>query len=215
MYKRNLLLILVLILTFINVDAFAARKAISMMGHWSDKILRSSISTEPEVTIDDTTLKIYFPTALDNVLISICDKNGNLVFEESVSVGAMETYSVNLIENKYYYIKLSHIEKIYPNFISILDLYKDAMEWADINLDETENSYNTWKKMYGDYLYFPEYKEDYGAYIPISKKTIAAVSNISGKVVVGDQIVDMKDIFSYEDLQLKGCDAYYSNRIQV
>lgn len=79
MYKRNLLLILILILTSISIDAFAARKAISVIGRWSDKILRSSISTEPKVIIDDTTLEIYFPTALDNVLISIRDKNGNHV----------------------------------------------------------------------------------------------------------------------------------------
>lgn len=111
MYKTNLLLFLILILTSISMEAFAGRRAIMIKGLWSNKILRSSISTEPVVTLDDTTLEIYFPTALDDVLIRVQDEQGNSVFEESISVGAMETYSVDLFDKGEYSLEIYHFDK--------------------------------------------------------------------------------------------------------
>lgn len=105
---------------------------------------------------------------------------------------------------------LSLVKNRYPDFVSKLEIFNEAMEWADKYLDETEESYNKWKELYGEYLYFPEYKEDYGAYIPISDLSMAALANADGKIVIGDQIVDVKDVFSYEDLLSNGKDAYYT-----
>ena len=109
MYKRNLLVILALILTSISIDAFATKRIIPIRGKWFDNILRSS--TEPIVTIEDTTLEIYFPTELNDVLISIYDEQGNYVFEQHVSVGAMESCFVNLQKERQYYLELSHNDR--------------------------------------------------------------------------------------------------------
>ncbi|WP_085535359.1 DUF3244 domain-containing protein [Massilibacteroides vaginae] len=109
MYKRNLLVILALILTSISIDAFATKRIIPIRGKWFDNILRSS--TEPIVTIEDTTLEIYFPTELNDVLISIYDEQGNYVFEQYVSVGAMESCFVNLFNLGVYRVEIMHFAK--------------------------------------------------------------------------------------------------------
>ncbi len=97
----------------------------------------------------------------------------------------------------------------YSNLRSIAEIYEEAMEWADKHLDETEASYKQWKALYGAYLYFPEYKEDYGAYLPVSNEAAATVSNANGLVVVGSEIKNTKDISTYTELQDIGHDAYY------
>ena len=95
-------------------------------------------------------------------------------------------------------------------FKSLTEIFEEAMVWADKNLDETEASYKQWKSLYGEYLYFPEYKEDYGAYIPTSNIAAATVSNAKGLVVVGNEVKNVNDITTYKELQEKGHDAYYA-----
>lgn len=121
-----------------------------------------------------------------------------------------KTFMSKGIENDNLSLLRSEIQKEYPELISLLDIYHEAMEWSDQYLDETAESYQSWKKNYGEYLYFPEYKEDYGAYLPVSNLLLAAVSNSNCNVVVGDQILNTRDIYNYNDLQIKGSDAYYS-----
>lgn len=93
-------------------------------------------------------------------------------------------------------------------FLSINSLYEQAMIEAD-SLDFTEEQYYEFKKKYEDYLYFPEYMDDYGAYLPYSDKNKVIIASISGKFLVGDQVLELDKITTYDSLQEYGL-AYYS-----
>ncbi|WP_370862513.1 DUF4848 domain-containing protein [Parabacteroides faecis] len=93
------------------------------------------------------------------------------------------------------------------NFISLNSVYEKALDEVTA-MEGTAEEYNDLKEKYQSYLYFPEYKEDYGAYLPVSNEEVASVLNKNGKVIVGEEIVDMKDIFEYRDLQLTGNALY-------
>lgn len=93
------------------------------------------------------------------------------------------------------------------NFISLNSIYEKALDEVTVT-EGTAEEYNDLKEKYQNYLYFPEYKEDYGAYLPVSNEEIASVLNKNGEVIIGDEIVNMKDIFEYRDLQLTGNALY-------
>ena len=88
-------------------------------------------------------------------------------------------------------------------FTSLNTIFNNAMKEAAY-LDESENAYKTFKAKYSKYLYFPEYKEDYGAYLPVSKEEFAFVLNKNGEVMIGDEKRDFTDIETYAQLQLTG-----------
>lgn len=98
-------------------------------------------------------------------------------------------------------------DKNSDNFSSIQDVFNQAMIDVDL-VDETEESYMNFKSKYDKYLYFPMYKEDYGVYIPFIEKEKAHIANPDGYVIVGNEVRNLKSIYSYSDLQMSG-QAYY------
>ncbi len=98
------------------------------------------------------------------------------------------------------------------NFISLNSIYEKALDEVTVMEGSAEDYYSL-KDEYQNYLYFPEYKEDYGVYLPISDEEVASVLNKDGKVMIGDEVINMKDIFNYGDLQLTG-NALYDLEIQ-
>lgn len=93
------------------------------------------------------------------------------------------------------------------NFVSLNSVYENALDEVTA-MDGTAEEYNDLKQKYQDCLYFPEYKEDYGFYLPVSKEELASVLNKNGEVMVGEKIINMKDIYEYRDLQLTGKALY-------
>lgn len=93
------------------------------------------------------------------------------------------------------------------NFISLNSVYESALDEVTA-MEGSAEDYQNLKSKYQNYLYFPEYKEDYGIYLPVSDEEVASVLNKNGEVMIGDEIVNLKDIFSYGDLQLTGNALY-------
>lgn len=91
--------------------------------------------------------------------------------------------------------------------LSAAEIYSMAMEEA-ANLDFTHSQYFAFKKKYGDYLYFPEYQEDYGAYLPYKDAAIASIANKNGRYMIGDKVIQADQITTYDQLQDAGM-AYY------
>lgn len=88
-------------------------------------------------------------------------------------------------------------------FVSLHTVFEKAMREAE-NLDESEHAYKAFKAKYAESLYFPEYKEDYGAYLPLSNPQLAFVLNKNGEALIGNEKVNFKDITEYYQLQLTG-----------
>lgn len=97
--------------------------------------------------------------------------------------------------------------KSLDGFNSLQAIFEKAMIDVD-GVDETEESYMSFKAKYDKYLYFPMYEEDYGVYIPIIDQYIAPIANSEGLILVGDEVRNLKDIANYSDLQQSGR-AYY------
>lgn len=94
----NRLLIAALLLLMSGLFCFG--EGLKTTEYWEDEPLffRSCISTKPSVFVNGENLEIYFPGALDNVLIRVTNERSEVVFEECLSVQAMENYSINLSE---------------------------------------------------------------------------------------------------------------------
>lgn len=104
---------------------------------------------------------------------------------------------------------LSNIQNIIPiheedkslnidGFNSIYDDYVSALSEAD-NYYDSENKYKEFKNKYPN-LYFPEHDDDYSVYLPVSDKATAKLLNSNGDVKINGQIVNMKDITTYDQL---------------
>lgn len=87
-------------------------------------------------------------------------------------------------------------------FQSIYDDYVASADEAELYYDRWEDYYQ-FKDKYSN-LYFPELENDYSAYLPISDKNIAKLANKEGFIMIGDELVDCKDITTYEDLERLG-----------
>lgn len=57
-------------------------------------------------------------------------------------------------------------------------------------------------------MYFSTYLDDCGAYLPVAERNMAYLLNAYGNVEIAGQIVNKKDISSYEDLQKAGIAMY-------
>lgn len=87
-------------------------------------------------------------------------------------------------------------------FTSLYDTYTQAMKEAESYYDR-EGGYEQFKEKYST-LYFPEYKDDYSVYLPVSDKSLAKLLNSNGEVTIGGELVDMKNINSYDQLKELG-----------
>ena len=83
-------------------------------------------------------------------------------------------------------------------FESLYDIYQDAMKNAEYYYDR-DGGYEEFKQKYSA-LYFPEYNDDYSAYLPISDPALSKIVNSNGDVYIDDKIVNMKDINTYKQL---------------
>lgn len=97
--------------------------------------------------------------------------------------------------------------KSFNDFVPLISIYERAMEEAT-DLGETQEDYINFKTKYEEYLYFPMYKEDFGFYMKVSNENEALLVNANGLVMIGNDLKQMNDIISYEDLQKTG-KAYY------
>lgn len=87
-------------------------------------------------------------------------------------------------------------------FNSLYDTYVDAMVNAESYYDR-EGGYKEFKEKYSS-LYFPEFEDDFSAYLPVSDPMLAHLLNNSGEVIISGKVLDMRDIFSYAQLQELG-----------
>jgi lipoprotein len=99
----------------------------------------------------------------------------------------------------------------FGNFKSLKSVFDSAMIDA-AKLDESKKAFEQYKEKYDQYLYFADYKDDCGAYLPVSNSDAAYLLNADGNVIIAGKVVNKKDIDSYEKLQLTGV-AMYSNNI--
>lgn len=89
-------------------------------------------------------------------------------------------------------------------FISIYDEFKRAMAEAD-DYYQREGGYEEFKIKFPN-LYYPEYGEDYAAFLPVSDESVAKLLNQQGKVIIAGNEKDMRDVSSYEKIQELGLD---------
>jgi hypothetical protein len=83
-------------------------------------------------------------------------------------------------------------------FYSIYQNFNDAMSEAESYYDH-EGGYQEFKEKYNG-LYFPEYEEDYSAYLPVSDDVKAKFLNLSGEVYIGNELKNFKDVSTYEKI---------------
>lgn len=99
-------------------------------------------------------------------------------------------------------IPASEISFKEEGFRSMYDVYGEALEDAPEYYESWEG-YAAYKEKYSSF-YFPEVGDDYSIYLPISDKNIAKLANEDGFVMVDGELVDCKDISTYEDLERFG-----------
>lgn len=88
------------------------------------------------------------------------------------------------------------------NYHSLYDEFNEAMEVAESYYDR-EGGYEEFKLRFPN-LYYPEYDNDYSAYLPVSNEDIAKLLNNKGEVIIGKIKRNMIDIYSYEQLEQLG-----------
>ncbi|MDE6533170.1 MAG: hypothetical protein K2M27_06525 [Muribaculaceae bacterium] len=104
--------------------------------------------------------------------------------------------------------KLKWVKENYPNFESIQGVYSQALSEAE-SLDETEEEFLAFMDKY-DTLYFPLVGDDAGFYIPVKDLDVSFLLSPACEVNIAGNLIDMKDIYSYDTLVSLGR-AYYSN----
>lgn len=105
--KRFMLLFFIAVISINHCNS----ESLETTGHWKDVVVKSLISSKPYVSINGDEVEIYFPKAIENVLISLYDEQGGIVFEQYVSVDAMETFSFKLENEGEYCIEIFHPER--------------------------------------------------------------------------------------------------------
>ena len=84
------------------------------------------------------------------------------------------------------------------NFKSLYDEFHKAMAEAD-DYYQREGGYEEFKAKFPN-LYYPEYEEDYAAFLPVSDEAVAKLLNTEGKVRIAGEEVDYRDVRSYDKL---------------
>ncbi|MBR0256030.1 MAG: hypothetical protein IJQ69_08930 [Bacteroidales bacterium] len=81
-------------------------------------------------------------------------------------------------------------------FVSIYDEFRQAMIEAD-RYYQRIGGYEEFKNKYPD-LFYPEYGEDFAAFLPVSDEVVAKFLNRQCKVLINGTERDMRDVTSYE-----------------
>ena len=119
----------------------------------------------------------------------------------------LEDSILNFADNNALENALSDIENTVNSlqkegFKSMYNVFDEAMGDAD-NYYDTKEHYEQFKVKYAS-LYFPEYGDDYSAYLPISDQKLAKLANKNGFLKVNGELIDCKDISSYVKLDSLG-----------
>jgi hypothetical protein len=104
--------------------------------------------------------------------------------------------------------------KQFGNFNSLDQMYNLAMQEADKIDFAEEEEYKQFKEKYSSFLYFPEYQDDFGAYIPFESLSYAYITDKKGRYIIGDKVVELNKINSYEQLQKSGQALYSLEEIE-
>lgn len=88
------------------------------------------------------------------------------------------------------------------DFRSLYDEFTQAMEEAD-DYYQREGGYEEFKAKFPD-LYYPEYGEDYAAFLPVSDEAIAKLLNTDGLVKIAGKDIDYRDVWTYEKIRELG-----------
>lgn len=94
--------------------------------------------------------------------------------------------------------KIQWVNNHYSDFSSIQTLYWEAMHEA-VELDDNQEAYELFRDKYSD-LYFPNYLEDIGFYIPMTNLDASFLVNKKYEVSIAGEIVNMRDITDYVTL---------------
>lgn len=87
-------------------------------------------------------------------------------------------------------------------FHSLFDEYQQALNETDFYY-QSEAGYEEFKAKYSS-LYFPEYKDDFSVYLPVSDESISKLLNREGKVIIAGKEKDFRDVFSYDKIKELG-----------
>jgi hypothetical protein len=163
-----------------------------------------SQSIEQDVTLDQSDKSAVTPIDCEDLGITFKKQGDALVFE------SMDAFydAVRKLEEASYEKPIDVRDEIpiptrtvllaSRDFHSLYDEYDAAMKEAEQYYD-IEGGYEAFKKKYSS-LYFPEYGDDYSAYLPVSSVEIAKLVNTKGEVFIDGKRLNMKDINSYEQL---------------
>lgn len=103
--------------------------------------------------------------------------------------------------------KTEWVKKHLGSIKSLRDVYDEAMVEAE-SLTETKQSSMEFKNKYSKYLFFADYKDDGGFYLPVKDLNVACLLNPNGDVKIAGKIVNKKDVTSYSQLQAIGVALY-------
>ena len=143
------------------------------------------------------------------------DETSNDILSEEITSEQMLSFqseeefenTIILLRNMNKQQQKEWIKKQKDNFTSLSDIYDNAMNDA-ADLDESQSSYEIFRKKYGSYLFFAEYKEDYGVYLTVPNPIVGILINKNGNVIIAGKICNKKDINSYVQLQRRGGTMY-------
>lgn len=124
-----------------------------------------------------------------------------LSFEQTVKNVALAQIGLKKLEGFGFIPKIEYTLKD-KGFHSMYDDFVEAIDESGLYYDRWED-YAEYKIKYPN-LYFPEFGDDYSAYLPISNPDVAKLANSEGNIMIGDKIVSCKNISSYEELEQLG-----------
>ncbi len=121
--------------------------------------------------------------SVEDVEILNLDGNSILKFKDQAT---FDQYVINSTEVDDYY--------------SMYNYFVDALTEAEEYYEKGPDGYEEFKAKYST-LYFPEYENDYSAYLPVSDKNVAKFLNSSGDVIIGGETKNLIDITTYSQLE--------------
>jgi hypothetical protein len=130
--------------------------------------------------------------------VDLVDNGAMLKFKDIETFNSIVLESANSMDRNYVNTEVQTLVSTVQTFKSIKTIFNEAMEEAEDYCD-TEEGYYQFKEKYSN-LYFPEHDDDYSAYLPVSDENIAKYLNTNGDVMIGEEVRNFKDIYSYQQL---------------
>ena len=107
--KTHLLALCILLGSFLSIT-FAYGDDIPAHGKWDDERYRSIHVLPPTLSIEGNILSVHFTEALNDLTIRILDHSGNIMYENVLSGGTGEVFSIPLekMGSGMYQVVLTH-----------------------------------------------------------------------------------------------------------